>query len=114
MQVIGVKPIAQLLEIDMKRLLFCAAAVCLMVLPGCASTGESRYTNDAKFVVDQDYVNAVKYVSHKLMGCTNLDAYVKTFPVKYQGFLNQGVLSKDIASYITAYNKSKLVNLQEL
>jgi hypothetical protein len=65
-QVIGVKPIAQLLEIDMKRLLFCAAAVCLMVLPGCASTGESRYTNDAKFVVDQDYVNAVNSASRRM------------------------------------------------
>ena len=65
---------------------------------------------DGRFKIT-DYVNAVKYVSHKLMGCTNLDAYVKTFPAKYQGFVAQGVASKDIASYITAYNKSKLVNL---
>lgn len=70
----------------------------------------TRVMADGRFKINE-YVNAVKYVSHKLLGCTNLDAYVKTFPAKYQGFLTQGVASKDIASYVTAYNKSKLVNL---
>lgn len=65
---------------------------------------------DGRFKVT-DYVNAVKYVSHKLMGCTNIEAYSKTFPDKIQRFTNQGVAAKDIASYVTAYNKSKLVNL---
>jgi hypothetical protein len=58
-----------------------------------------------------NYICAVKYVSFKMMGDTNKDAYVKTFPSKYQKFLNDGVHEKDIASYSTAYNKSKLVNL---
>lgn len=49
----------------MKRLLFCAAAICLVVLPGCASTGESRFSNDSKYVVDQDYVDAVNYASRQ-------------------------------------------------
>lgn len=57
-----------------------------------------------------DYVNAVRYVSHKLMGCTNIEAYSKTFPDKIQRFSVQGVSSKDIASYVSIYNKSKLVN----
>ena len=57
------------------------------------------------------YVNAVRYVGFKVMGASNKDAYVKTFPDKYQRFLTEGVSEKDIASYITAYNKSKLVNL---
>ena len=65
---------------------------------------------DGRFKV-QEYVAAVKYVSHKLMGCTNIEAYSKTFPDKMIRFANQGVVSKDIASYVTAYNKSKLVNL---
>lgn len=65
---------------------------------------------DGRFKVTS-YVDAVRYVSHKLMGCTNIDAYVKTFPDKYQRFIAQGVQAKDIASYVTAYNKSKLVNL---
>ena len=57
------------------------------------------------------YVNAVRYVGFKVMGSSNKDAYVKTFPDKYQQFLLDGVSEKDIASYITAYNKGKLVNL---
>lgn len=65
---------------------------------------------DGKFKVTQ-YIDAVRYVSFKLMGCTNIDAYTKTFPDKYQRFIQQGVQAKDIASYVTAYNKSKLVNL---
>lgn len=65
---------------------------------------------DGKFKVSS-YIDAVRYVSHKLMGCTNIDAYTKTFPDKYTRFMAQGVAAKDIASYVTAYNKSKLVNL---
>lgn len=65
---------------------------------------------DGKFKTE-DYVNAVKYVSHKLRGDTNIDAYVKTFPDKYQSFLARGVSSKDISAYVASYNKGKLVNL---
>ncbi len=65
---------------------------------------------DGRFKV-QEYVAAVKYVSHKLMGATNIEAYTKTFPEKYARFVATGVAAKDIASYCTAYNKSKLVNL---
>lgn len=65
---------------------------------------------DGKFKVTS-YVDAVRYVSFKLMGCTNIEAYTKTFPDKYQRFIQQGIQAKDIASYVTAYNKSKLVNL---
>lgn len=66
--------------------------------------------SDGKFKIS-NYIDAVRYVSHKLMGCTNIDAYTKTFPDKYTRFITQGVTAKDIASYVTAYNKSKLVNL---
>ena len=70
----------------------------------------TRVMADGRFKVSE-YINAVRYVSHKLMGCTNIDAYTKTFPDKYTRFVAQGVQAKDIASYVTAYNKSKLVNL---
>ncbi len=70
----------------------------------------AKVMQDGRFKV-QEYVNAVRYVSHKLMGSTNIDAYSKTFPDKIQRFATQGVAAKDIASYVTAYNKSKLVNL---
>ena len=65
---------------------------------------------DGRFKIN-DYVTAVKYVSHKLLGCSNIDAYSKTFPAKIIRFNANGVTAKDIASYVTAYNKSKLVNL---
>ena len=70
----------------------------------------TRVMADGRFKISS-YVEAVMYVSHKLMGCTNIDAYIKTFPDKYNRFIQQGVSAKDIASYVTAYNKNKLVNL---
>lgn len=70
----------------------------------------TKVLQDGKFKVSQ-YLDAVKYVSHKIMGCTNIDAYTKTFPDKMKDFIARGVAGKDIASYVTAYNKGKLVNL---
>ena len=70
----------------------------------------TRVMADGKFKI-HNYIDAVKYVSHKLLGASNIEAYSKTFPDKMARFSAQGVSSKDIASYVTAYNKSKLVNL---
>lgn len=72
--------------------------------------GYTSVMADGKFRIDQ-YVNAVKYVSHKLMGCSNIEAYTKTFPDKMNDFHQRAVSAKDISSYVVAYNKSKLVNL---
>jgi hypothetical protein len=72
--------------------------------------GYTKVMKEGKFKIIQ-YLNAVHYVSHKLMGASNRDAYLKTFPDKYQRFLSTGVSEKDISSYASAYNKSKLVNL---
>lgn len=66
--------------------------------------------NDGRFKISS-YIDAVRYVSHKLMGCTNIDSYSKTFPERIARFQANNVSAKDIASYVTAYNKSKLVNL---
>lgn len=65
---------------------------------------------EGKFKVS-GYIDAVKYVSHKLMGDSNIAAFSKTFPDKLAKWNAAGMASKDIASYVTAYNKSKLVNL---
>lgn len=70
----------------------------------------AKVMQDGRFKVDE-YVNAVKYVSHKLMGATNIEAYSKTFPDRITKHTANGTSAKDIASYVTAYNKSKLVNL---
>jgi hypothetical protein len=65
---------------------------------------------DGKFKIES-YINAVKYVSLKLLGSSNVDAYLKTFPDKHQWFISQGTSAKDISAYVAAYNKTKLVNL---
>lgn len=66
--------------------------------------------NDGKFKMT-DYLNAVKYVTHKLKGDSNIDAYIKTFPDRYNSMLNRNLSAKDISSFVSIYNKSKLVNL---
>ena len=65
--------------------------------------------NDGRFKIT-DYLNAVKYCTQKLMGKTNTDAYIITFPDRYQSMLNRGLSSKEMSSIISVYNKSKLVN----
>ena len=65
---------------------------------------------DGKFKTD-DYLSAVMYVSYKLMGYTNQDAYFKTFPTRHAALVAKGTSSKDISAYVSAYNKGKLVNL---
>ena len=65
--------------------------------------------SDGKWKI-QDYVNAVRYVSHKLLGSSNIEAYTKTFPDRFQRLVNEGADEKTISSYSTAYNKTALVN----
>lgn len=65
---------------------------------------------DGKFKTD-DYLHAVAYVSYKLMGYSNQDAYFKTFPQRHAALVAKGTTSKDISSYVHAYSKGKLVNL---
>jgi hypothetical protein len=69
----------------------------------------TRVMQDGKFKIE-DYINAVKYVGFKVMGCTNIDAYSRTFPERIERFHDEEVSPKDIASYVTAYNKGILVN----
>ena len=58
-----------------------------------------------------NYVNAVKYVSYQMMYKLNKDAFKLVFPDKMKKWAAEGVSAKDQASYIAAYNKSKLVQL---
>jgi len=59
----------------------------------------------------EDYLNAVVYVSHKVMGLSNKDAYAKTFPARYAQLVAKQVPDKEISAYVAAYHKGKLVNL---
>lgn len=72
--------------------------------------GYTAVLKDGKFKTE-DYLHAVTYVSYKLMGHTNQDAYMRTFPQRYQTLLANGASKKDISTYVTAYNRGKLVNL---
>jgi len=65
---------------------------------------------DGRFDTD-DYLNAIVFVSFKLMGMSNHDSYIRTFPDRYQKLLQNGISPKDLSSYESAYARGKLVNL---
>ena len=65
---------------------------------------------DGRFQIN-NYLDAIRYITHKLMNKSNIDAYIATFPDRYQNFLTKGTSEKDIASYVSSYNKNKLVNM---
>jgi hypothetical protein len=71
--------------------------------------GYTNVISDGRYKI-QDYINAVKYVSYKLLGSSNIEAYAKTFPDRYQRLIDEGASNKDISAYSTAYNKNQLVN----
>jgi len=64
---------------------------------------------DGKYKMEA-YLSAVQYVTYKLMGLSNKDAYAKTFPQRYANLLSKGCSEKDISAYIAGYNKGQLVN----
>lgn len=71
--------------------------------------GYTGVLQDGRYKI-QDYINAVKYISFKLLGSSNIEAYAKTFPERYQKLVDEGADSKTMSSYSTAYNKNQLVN----
>ncbi len=72
--------------------------------------GYSAIMKEGKFKAE-DFLHAVAYVSYKLMGDSNQDAYCKTFPQRYATLVARGAPAKDISAYVAAYHKGKLVNL---
>lgn len=70
----------------------------------------TQVMKEGRFKID-DYVSAVKYVTHKLMGRSNQDSYRLTFPQRYQSFMARNFSAKEISVYVAAYNKNKLVNM---
>lgn len=59
----------------------------------------------------EDYLNAVKFVSYKLMGYSNKDSYFRTFPQRHQALVARGADDQEISAYVSMYAKGKLVNL---
>lgn len=55
------------------------------------------------------YIHAVRYVSYKLMGMTNQEAWIKTFPDRYQRILADGKSDAHLRATVSGYNKNKIV-----
>lgn len=70
----------------------------------------TKVLQEGKFKTES-YLDAVTYVTHKLMGYSNQDAYIRTFPQRYQALVAKGVSAKDLSAYVSAYHSNKLVNL---
>jgi hypothetical protein len=70
----------------------------------------TKVLQEGKFKTE-DYLHAVVFVSHRLMGMSQQDSYFKTFPQRYQTLVAKGTSSKDISAYVSAYARGKLVNL---
>lgn len=70
----------------------------------------TQVLHEGRFKVE-DYVSAVTYVSLKLMGFKNHEAWARTFPDRHQALVARGADSKEISAYVAGYNKGKLVNL---
>lgn len=70
----------------------------------------TKILQEGKFKTE-DYLHAVAYVSFKHMGYSNQEAYFRTFPQRHAALTAKGTSSKDIAAYVSAYHRGKLVNL---
>ena len=57
----------------------------------------------------QDYINACKFMTFKLVGDSQQAAWVKVFPDRYQAMVDSGQSDKAIASRISLYNSNPLV-----
>jgi len=55
------------------------------------------------------YLNAVRYIGYKMIGDSNREAYRKTFPDRFNKFIRTNTSEKDISSYTSMYNSTKLV-----
>lgn len=55
------------------------------------------------------YVHAVRYVSYKMMGMNNQEAWIKTFPDRYQRILNDGKSDAHLRATVSGYHKNKIV-----
>lgn len=56
----------------------------------------------------EDYISAVKYISFKLLGYSNIKAYAATFPERYQRLKDEG--QQQIEAFVSMYARGKLVN----
>ena len=75
----------------------------------------STVMNSGVYNLD-DYINAVKFVSYKLIEHSDIDAYMFTFPDRYRRLMEKHpdlsedqVRSQKISPFVTAYKKNDIV-----
>lgn len=66
--------------------------------------------SEGKFKIE-DYVNAITYVTYRIMDYGVSESWAMTFPQRHQRLVAQGKSAKDISAHASSYNKGKLVNL---
>jgi len=64
------------------------------------ATGKVRMT---------DYVDAVRFVTYKMLGDTNTRAFAKTFPYRYQDWIKRKFEPREMSSRAAAFNRTRLV-----
>jgi len=68
----------------------------------------------------KDYMNAIKFVAHKLLDNSDIDAYMLTFPDRYQRLMTkwndldprmseETIRGSKISPFVTAYRRNELV-----
>lgn len=57
-----------------------------------------------------NYVHAVKFVSFKMLGHTNQESWIRTFPKRYNRLMKEGKSAEYMRSLISQYNRGKVVN----
>lgn len=57
-----------------------------------------------------NYVDAVRFITFRMMGEDVLSSWGKTFPERYKHHVSRGIPTKDLHSYASAYNRTKLVS----
>ena len=70
--------------------------------------GFGKIMEDGKFKITH-YIDAVRFVSFKLLGSNNIEAYTKVFPERYQSMLDGEYTESQISGVCSVYNKGLLV-----
>lgn len=71
--------------------------------------GYSNILREPRITVT-NYVHAVKYVSFKMLGYTNQESWIRTFPKRYEKLMKKGMSADYVRSLVSQYNRGKVVN----
>jgi hypothetical protein len=72
--------------------------------------GLTSVMREGKFKI-VDYLNAVRFVSHRLLGDNQVTSWAKTFPARYNDMTQRGLSRSEIGCITSRYASSKLVIL---